>query len=271
MRELSGVVADARFPGAALPLKPVARKLVSLLVGLLLAPITILLTSPMAAGQTLALQAPALERADDKPRESTDFGQHEGGAEPAFDDEGWPPRERFSVGILLGVSGGGTPVGIIEEPASIATFEQGSGVLWGLRGSYAVARRLQIDLESGASELGLKVIRTDARGVDRTEARFSDLHLRYLTASIRVDLTETRLVPFITAGLAAVFADSDNDSVGGSAVGVTFGVGMQFAIRGPFFARVDFHGMRSGLDLVGKEDSRTANQVGWALGTGVRF
>lgn len=217
------------------------------------------------AGAVAGAQAPEPQsgRVDEEPQRAS---------VEEYDDARPDPPGRWAVGVFGGKLSGGTSVGTTENLFFRTSFEQDSDTLAGGRAAAWLWWRLHVEGEYARSSPGLIAVLTDLDGQGRTEAPFADLELSYWSGAVRFDLSQTRVAPFLTLGMAAVGAESSELELDESAPGLLFGGGIEVAVAGPAFLRADVRGLRSDLDLLAPGISRgVTTQLLWSVGGGIRF
>lgn len=196
--------------------------------------------------------------------------------DPSYD----APYE-WNISFGVGTASGANPVGsfVDTEQGKIFTFDLDSGVLFSGRVARRVWWRLGIEGEFGYASPGVLITETSLAGRNVTTEPFADYSFGYGAASIRVDLVDARVTPFVLGGLAVVFSDFE----GGSSTnpGFLFGGGVDFHVVDNIYLRGDVKGLRADVDapllsrgiLEQFEDSRDAlsTQLLWTLGIAVRF
>lgn len=187
---------------------------------------------------------------------------------------------RWNVSISGGNISGATSVGAVENLFFITGFETGSGTLFSGRAAYRAWWRLGGEVELGAASPGVDAVLTDLNGAQRTQFDFADYAMTYVSFSLRLDLVDAFATPFLVAGPAFVFGDTEGES--NTEAGFLFGGGIDVKVYGPVIVRFDVKGLRSKVDAVGLtrgrlvtegaiEDPPLSTQVLWTIGIGVRF
>ena len=187
---------------------------------------------------------------------------------------------RWNVSIGGGNISGATSVGAVENLFFITGFETGSATVFGGRGAYRIWWRLGAEVEFGRAEPAITVRLTDPSGAQLTEFDFADFTISYISFGARLDLVDAFATPFLVAGPAFVFADTEQDS--NTEAGFLFGGGVDVKVYGPVIFRADVKGLRSKVDAAALtrgaqvtmgaiEDSPLTTQVLWTVGLGVRF
>ena len=180
-------------------------------------------------------------------------------------------RPRFRLGAFGGKSTGGTSVGVVENLFFISDFRQGGDTTFGGRAGYDLTTRFRFEVEYGRMSPGLDVILTNLSGLGRTEVEFADLDVSYLAGGLRFNLSESRVQPFLTVGLAHVSASSTTEAIDDSAIGILYGAGLAIRVAGPVSLRGDVRGLRSRLELIPGDETSTSNQLIWSAGVELGF
>ncbi len=189
----------------------------------------------------------------------------------------------YAWNISFGVGGasGANPVGsfVDEEQGTIFTFDLDSGVLFNGRIARRVWWRLGVEGEFGYASPGVLVTETNLQGRNVTTSPFADYSFGYAAVSLRVDLVDARITPFLLGGFAMVFSSYDEES--STDPGFIFGGGLDFRIKEGINLRGDLKGLRSSVDapllsrgiLERFEENRGAlsTQLLWTIGLAVRF
>jgi len=198
----------------------------------------------------------------------------------------------WNISFGVGTASGSNPVGSIvdEDQGKIFTFEIDSGVLFSGRVARRVWWRLGVEGEFGYASPGVLVTETNLQGLNVTTEPFADYSMGYGSVSLRVDLVDARVTPFLLGGLAVVFSSYDDaqpapteatSSSGSTDLGFIFGGGLDVRIKDGINLRGDVRGLRSNIDapllsrgiLEQFEEDRSAlsTQILWTLGIAVRF
>jgi hypothetical protein len=196
---------------------------------------------------------------------------------PVLQDEerpGPPYDWAFSLGI--GRSSGATVIGSVadEELGTITAFQIGSGTLFEARAAKRVWWRLGGEAELGYASPGLDAIQSNEDGSDRSRFQFAELNEVYVSASVRLDMVDAWITPFLLGGVAVVNSSTAGDSTAKPAF--LFGGGVEVGVRGPLYFRADVTGLRSSTDpaaLTGGvlETGSVATRVLWTVGLGIRY
>lgn len=197
---------------------------------------------------------------------------------PTGDEVGFGFGYRGSASLFGGGASGGTPIGTVQDVSFSSTFETGGDGAWGIRGTLPLWWRLAGELEFLSSSPGIEVVLTDLTAQDRARFPFAGLDMSYVAGSVRFDLANSWVNPFLQAGFAGVHFASDEQST--TSLGLLFGGGVEVPIprgRGAF-GRVDVRGLRADLSGVGlppalleDNDDVLGTQVIWSIGLGYRF
>ena len=187
----------------------------------------------------------------------------------------------WNISFGVGTASGANPIGSIvdEEQSKIFTFDLDSGVLISGRVARRVWWRLGIEGEFGYASPGVLITETNLQGLNVTTEPFGDYSMGYGAISVRVDLVDARVTPFVLGGFAVVFSSYDDE--GSTDPGFIFGGGLDFRIKDGINLRGDLKGLRSNVDapllsrgiLEQFEEDRGAlsTQLLWTLGIAVRF
>lgn len=187
----------------------------------------------------------------------------------------------WNISFGVGTASGANPIGSIvdQEQGKIFTFDLDNGMLVSGRVARRVWWRLGIESEFGYASPGVLITNTDLAGRNVTTEPFADYSFGYGAVSLRVDLIDARVTPFVLGGLAVVFSSYDEE--GSTDPGFIFGGGLDFRIKEGINLRGDLKGLRSNVDapllsrgiLEQFEENRSAlsTQLLWALGIAVRF
>ncbi len=200
----------------------------------------------------------------------------------------------WNVSVGVGTASGANPIGSIadEDAEKIFSFDIDSGVLFNARVARRVWWRLGIEGEFGYASPGVLITETNLQGFNVQTEPWADFSMGYGSASLRVDLFDARVTPFLLGGIAVVFssyderqqavpADSTDTSTSSVDPGFLFGGGLDVRIVENVYLRGDVKGLRSNVDapllsrgiLEQFVDDRSAlsTQVLWTLGVAVRF
>jgi len=198
----------------------------------------------------------------------------------------------LNVSFGVGTASGANPIGsfVDEDEGRIFTFDLDSGVLFSGRVARRVWWRRGVEGEFGYASPGVLVTETSLQGLNVTTEPFADYSMGYVAASLRVDLVDARVTPFLLGGLAVVFSSYDDTQVApaeaatsssGTDLGFIFGGGLDVRIKEGINLRGDVRGLRSNVDapllsrgiLEQFEENRSAlsTQILWTLGIAVRF
>lgn len=185
---------------------------------------------------------------------------------------------RGSVSAFGGGVAGGTPIGTVENVFFNSTFETGGDGAFGIRGTMPVWWRLAGELEFLTTSPGVEVTLTDPAGQDRSVFPFGPLDVSYVAASVRFDLANAWINPFLQAGVAGVRFSGENSSE--TSLGLLYGGGVEVPVPRVegVFGRVDVRGLRADIagtdlpaELVTPDEGVIATQIIWTVGLGYRF
>lgn len=216
-------------------------------------------------------------------------GQEEGMAqepeqEPAYEELPSDDETEFrfgyrgSVSVFGGETSGGTAIGTIQNLFFNTTLETGGDTAFGIRGTMPVWWRLAGEVEFLTASPGIDATLTDPAGQDRTGFDFAELDMTYVSGSVRLDLANAWINPFLQAGIAGVRFSSGDESE--TSLGVLFGGGVEVPVPRVegVFGRVDVRGLRADLSGVGlpatvleQNEDVLGTQVIWSVGLGYRF
>jgi opacity protein-like surface antigen len=197
---------------------------------------------------------------------------------PVLQDEEPPePPYDWTFSFGIGRSSGATVIGSVadEELGTITAFEIGSGTLFEARAARRVWWRLGGEAELGYASPGLDAIQSDSDGANRIRFQYAELDEIYASASLRLDLVDAWITPFLRSGVAVVHGSTDGGE-SSTKPAFLFGGGVEVGIRGPLYARADVTGLRSSTDpaaLTGGvlEMGSVATHVLWTFGVGIRY
>lgn len=189
--------------------------------------------------------------------------------------------------VSFGVGGvsGANPIGSIvdEDAAKVFTFDLGSGGFFSVRAGRRMWWRLGVEAEFGYGSPGVEVTETDLQGRNVTTSDFGDYSLGMISASVRLDLTDSRITPFLLAGGAVVFSsiEADTGTEHDTNPGFLFGGGLDVRLKDTVNLRSDVRGLRSNIDapllsrgiLVPNVEAGGALSTMWlwSIGVSVRF
>ncbi len=199
----------------------------------------------------------------------------------------------WNVSFGVGTASGANPIGSIvdEDEEKIFTFDIDSGVYFAGRVARRMWWRLGVEGEFGYASPGVLITETDPQGQNVQTEPWADYSMGYVSASVRVDLVDARITPFLLGGFAVVFSSYDDrqvatplevdTSTSSTDPGFIFGGGLDVRIVDNINLRGDVRGLRSNVDapllsrgiLEQFEEDRSAlaTQILWTLGVAVRF
>ena len=183
-----------------------------------------------------------------------------------------------------GVSGA-NPIGTIvdEDEEKIFAFDLGNGGFFSARAGRRVWWRLGLEGEFGYGSPGAEVTETNLQGRDVTTSDFGDYSVGFISVSGRLDLTDSRITPFLLGGGALVFSriESDTGTAGDTNPGFLFGAGLDVRLKDNVNLRVDVRGLRSKINAPLLSRGILVPNVGagnalstmwlWSIGVSVRF
>lgn len=187
----------------------------------------------------------------------------------------------WNISFGVGTASGANPIGSIvdQEQGKIFTFDLDGGVLLNGRVARRVWWRLGIEGEFGYASPGVLITNTDLVGRNVATEPFADYSFGYGAVSLRVDLVDARVTPFVLGGFAVVFSSYEEES--STDPGFIFGGGLEFRIREGINLRGDLKGLRSNVDApllsrgilerFEEDGSALSTQLLWTLGIAVRF
>ncbi len=189
--------------------------------------------------------------------------------------------------VSFGVGGvsGANPIGSIvdEDAATIFTFDIGDGGFFSVRAGRRMWWRLGVEGEFGYGSPGIDVTETDLQGRNVTTSDFGDYSMGLISVSVRLDLTDSLVTPFLLAGGAVVFSsiEADTGTEGDTNPGFLFGGGLDVRLKDSVNLRADLRGLRSTIDapllsrgiLVPNVEAGGALSTMWlwSIGVSVRF
>ncbi|MFQ5743593.1 MAG: hypothetical protein ACE5HV_08390 [Acidobacteriota bacterium] len=206
---------------------------------------------------------------------------------PARAQESGGQKERGTVGefpwYVSGFGGrvsSGTSLATVANPFFNTTFKTGDDSAFGVRVGRRVYWRVSVEGEftTNASP-GLNAVLANLNGGARVSVPFAKLDLSFFSGSVRFDLAERLIRPFLLVGVAGVRAQID-DSRNETALGVLFGGGVEVSVPGyeRVFVRTDVRGLRADISALGLpasalagEEDEFSTQVIWTVGAGFRF
>ena len=186
----------------------------------------------------------------------------------------------WNVSFGVGKASGANPVGssVDEEAGKVSTFELDSGVFVGGRVARRVWWRLGGEVEFAYASSGVLLTETDIEGRNVETSDFGPYSMTYGAGSVRLDLVDARITPFLTGGFAVVVSSVDGDR--DTNMGFLFGGGLDVKIVNNVYLRGDVRGLRSNVDapLLSRGiideallSKALATQLLWTLGVAVRF
>jgi len=237
---------------------------------------TALIASVLTGG--LLMAGPALAQGEEEataqePEQETAYDEM-----PDDDETEFSFGYRGSVTVFGGEASGGTAIGTVQNLFFNTTLETGGDTAFGIRGTMPVWWRLAGELEFLTASPGIEATLTDPAGQDRSSFDFAELDMSYVSASVRLDLANAWINPFLQGGIAAVRFSSGDESE--TSFGLLFGGGVEVPVprvKG-VFGRVDVRGLRADLSGVGlpgtvleQNEDVLGTQVIWSVGVGYRF
>lgn len=183
-----------------------------------------------------------------------------------------------------GVSGA-NPIGSIvdEDEEKIITFDLGNGGFFSARVGRRVWWRLGVEGEFGYGSPGAEATETNLQGRDITTSAFGDYSVGLISVSVRLDLTDSRVTPFLLVGPALLFSrfEADTGTEGDTNPGFLFGGGLDVRLKDNVNLRADVKGLRSkinaplltrGILLPNVETGNALSTLWvWSIGVSVRF
>ena len=189
--------------------------------------------------------------------------------------------------VSFGVGGvsGANPIGSIvdDDAAKVFTFDIGDGGFFSVRAGRRMWWRLGVEGEFGYGSPGIEVTETDLQGRNVTTSDFGDYSMGMISVSVRLDLTDSLVTPFLLAGGAVVFSsiEADTGTEGDTNPGFLFGGGLDVRLKDSVNLRGDVRGLRSNIDapllsrgiLVPNVEAGGALSTMWlwSIGVSVRF
>ena len=222
------------------------------------------------------------DRADDQ-------GMNTAEVDPMYD----APYEWYlsfvSIPYLGGVVGS-NPIGSVidEENEKALTFDLGSGGFYSVRAGRRVWWRLGVEGEFGYGSPGVEMTETNLQGRNVTTSDFGDYSVGFIAVSARLDLTDSRLTPFLLSGVGLVLnrIETDAGTEGETNPGFLFGGGMEVRLKDNFNLRSDLRGLRSKVnapllsggrllpivdDFGFAQEKALSTMWIWSIGVTVRF
>jgi opacity protein-like surface antigen len=192
------------------------------------------------------------------------------------DDETPAPPYNWTFSLGIGRSSGATVIGSVEdeELGTVTAFEIGSGTLFEARAAKRIWWRLGGEAELGYASPGLDAIQSTSDGSNQSRFQYAELSEVYVSASVRLDLVDAWITPFLLGGVAVVRSSTAEESTTKPAF--LFGGGVEVGVRGPVYFRADVTGLRSSTNpaaLTGGvlETGSVATRVLWTVGLGIRY